>query len=113
MTINDIKTRAIKVEDNMEVGWANQKNFGRIKIEKLPIKDNIGKYHCHNRILGFIDQKGTMYVIPALPGVRQVVEASGYTKGRFCIPFSHLEYPMSKQNEWESLFGELSKDGTD
>ncbi len=103
MTIENIKARAIKIEDQMAVGWPDKPN-GKIKLASLitPTTQKLGKFDCWNNIIGFIDKEG-MYVIPAIDGVKQALEQNGYTKGRFYIPFTHGDYPVAKKEEWEEL----------
>lgn len=111
MDLKDIKERAIKVEDGMEVIWPISTKVGKINLKKFfPTTKNGKIYSSRNRIIAFIDEEKTMYVIPMLTGVEETLKEEGYEKSYFHVPFSNDDYPVKEVEKWAELFDALESE---
>ena len=106
MNINEVKERAVKMEDQMEVYWPQFSSHEVIDLKAL--KTEKLTYSYNNSVIAFVDENGEMYVIPDI-GIQKVLSREGYSRKFFYVPFSNWDYPVKYEKKWENLWKEKNR----
>lgn len=108
MNICEIKERAVKVEDKMEVYWPQFSSHEVIDLTALKPEEKKMQYSYNNSVIAFVDENGDMYVIPDI-GIQKVLACEGYSRKFFYVPFSNWDYPVAYEEKWNNLWKEKNR----
>lgn len=104
MNIQELKARAIKVEDQMKVYWPQFSSHEEvIDLKALETEDKKMQYSYNNSVIAFVDEKGDLYVIPDI-GIQKILASEGYSRKYFYVPFSNWDYPIEYEEKWKELW---------
>ena len=115
MTIQELKNKAVKITDRMEVRFPQFSRNGVVldnhNLHTFYNLKGIVDYHPNmhfsfqNEVFAFIDESGNLFAIPNLPEVFQILVENGYKKDNFFVPFGWYEVPVNEEvaTKWESL----------
>lgn len=109
MNITEIKNRAIRVEEQMQVCWPQKVEYDCIRLKEFGLSQYKKTYSCQNGIIAFIDEASNLYVIPILRGIREGLRQVGYAERYYDVPFSNYDYPVKEQERWKMLLREFRK----
>lgn len=108
MNICEIKERAVKVEEQMEVYWPQFSSHEVIDLRALKPEEKKMQYSYNNSVIAFVDENGDMYVIPDI-GVQKTLVSAGYSRKFFYVPFSSWDYPVAYEEKWNNLWKEKNR----
>ena len=72
MNMKELKERAVKVEDQMEVYWPQFSSHEVIDLRALKPEEKKMQYSYNNSVIAFVDENGDMYVIPDI-GIQNTI----------------------------------------
>lgn len=108
MTLAELKLRAVKIEDQMDVYWPQFSRHEKVDLATLNPEAHKGHYAYNNSVVAFVDEEGDLYAIPDI-GAQKILAAEGYTREYFYVPFSNWDYPVAYEDKWKELWEEKNR----
>lgn len=111
-SMEELKRRAIKIEEGMSVVWPQFNRNYPINMRNFNYEKNRRRYSYNNGVVAFVTPGADVYVIPDIKGTQDVLKSEGYKKAFFYVPFSNWDFPSQQREEWEALWHEKNKSRT-
>lgn len=89
----------------MKVYWPQFSKNEVVDLKALETDDKKMQYSYNNSVIAFVDENGSLYVIPDI-GVQKTLVSAGYSRKFFYVPFNNLDYPVEYEEKWKSLWRE-------
>ena len=99
-SMQKLKAMAIAINDGI---MAIRPKENKKVIFNPSVDPEMENCYCSNSgIVSFVTD-GTMYVIPYMVSVMNVLNNEGFKRKVMYVPFSNDEYPLTENSRWESL----------
>ena len=102
-TIAGLKEKAVIAVDGMEIFSVGLSNYSDLCLNCINPQEHKMEYSCKKIFVAFVDSKGTLYAIPDLEGVQEVLSKNGYIKSNFYVPFSNWDFPNKCRKKWKEF----------
>ncbi len=107
-TLKQLKKKAIIVEDGMKVFFPQFSSRQVLYINEIDAKPKTFAYN--NSVVAFVDEYGSVYVIPNLRHTQKTLVNNGYEFAHFYVPFSNWDYPVDYKERWKELWKEKNRE---
>lgn len=101
-TLEQIKEAAICINHPIKVRYPQWNKEEFVSIDKSTLADKT--YETNNSTVAFVCDD-SLYVIPYMKPVMDILVRNGFTQRCMYVPFSNGDYPINWQSKWNDLKG--------
>ena len=82
----------------MKVYWPQFSKNEVVDLKALETDDKKMQYSYNNSVIAFVDENGSLYVIPDIE-VQKTLVSAGYSRKFFYVPFINWDYPVEYEEK--------------
>ena len=112
-SMEQLKEKAVRIVDGMQFCYNiyGESEQVRVRLKDISPENHKKEYNSRGMVVSFVDEEGSLFIIPDLKVVRKILSENGYIYNeKFFTTFRHWTYPIMYIKKWRELLKEKEKE---